>query len=242
MHQEGGQRATTILTRRPGHCGRPAPELRSVAQLPKVFIDGLDEHGIAEAKPPYKTFGALMEQAMRWTRSGWDSSGLCRFEAEILQSGAAGLQPPQIDGEQPGASHHGFLSGGSAGGGVATKNMRKFPKAPPGRVPFLETPDRFHQQRAHAAVAQPIDTAKLLSGAGAEFAGTTANVAADLFAIGEAFPVHRLPLQRSKSGWPQPLGYLASVVVALPGNLTVQLSDSSLLGDEQTLMVLEQFD
>src|SRR5438552_16899442 len=88
MHQEGGQRATTILTRRPGHCGRPAPELRSVAQLPKVFIDGLDEHGIAEAKPPYKTFGALMEQAMRWTRSGWDSSGLCRFEAEILQSGA----------------------------------------------------------------------------------------------------------------------------------------------------------
>jgi len=179
---------------------------------------------------------------MRWTRSGWDSSGLCRFEAEILQSGAAGLQPPQIDGEQPGASHHGFLSGGSAGGGVATKNMRKFPKAPPGRVPFLETPDRFHQQRAHAAVAQPIDTAKLLSGAGAEFAGTTANVAADLFAIGEAFPVHRLPLQRSKSGWPQPLGYLASVVVALPGNLTVQLSDSSLLGDEQTLMVLEQFD
>ena len=87
---------------------------------------------------------------MRWTGSGWDSSGLCRFEAEILQSGAAGLQPPQIDGEQPGASHHGFLSGGSAGGGVATKNMWKFPKAPPGRVPFLEPPDRFHQQSAHA--------------------------------------------------------------------------------------------
>jgi len=167
---------------------------------------------------------------------------LRRFEAEIVESGAPGLQSPQINGEQAGTSHNGFLSGGSAGRGLVTKNMWKLPKAPPARVPFLETPDRFHQHSAHAAVAQPIDTAKLLSGAGAEFAGTTANVAADLFAIGEAFLVHRLPLQRSKSGWPQPLGYLASVVVALPGNLTVQLSDSSLLGDEQTLMVLEQFD
>src|SRR5947208_14281800 len=118
MHQEGGQRATTILTRRPGHCGRPAPELRSVAQLPKVLLDGLDEHWIAEAKPPYKTFGALMEQAMRWTRSGWHSSGLRGFETQILQSGATGLQPPQIDGEEPGTSHHRFLAGGSAGGAV----------------------------------------------------------------------------------------------------------------------------
>src|SRR5207244_4243366 len=64
----------------------------------------------------------------------------------------------------------------------------------------------------------------------------------DLLAIGEALPIHRLPLQRSKSGWPQALGYFASVVVAFPGNLTVQVRDSSLLGDEQTLMVLEHFD
>src|SRR5207244_3219113 len=155
---------------------------------------------------------------------------------------AAGLEAPQSDGEEPGASHHGFLARSSAGGGVATKNMRKLPKAPPGRVPGLETPDRFHQQGAHAAVAQPIDATQLLSGAGAPFAGTTANVTADLFAIGEALPIHRLPLQRSKSGWPQPLGYLAPVVVAFPRNLTVQLCDSALLGDEQTLMVLEHFD
>src|SRR6266566_7139944 len=192
--------------------------------------------------PPTKPLGALMEQAMRWTKSGWHSSGLCRFKAEILQSGATGLQPPQIDGEEPGTSHHRFLAGGSAGGGVATKNMWKLPKAPPDRVPFLESPDSFHQQSAHAAIAQPIDTAKLLSGAGAPFAGTTANVTADLFAMGEAFPVDCLPLQRSKSGWPQPLGYLASVVVAFPGNLAVQLRDSSLLSYEQTLMVLEHFD
>ena len=179
---------------------------------------------------------------MRWTRSGRYSSGLCGFETEIAETGAACLQPPQIDRKQPGTSHHGFLSGGPPGGSMETKDVGKFSKATPSGVPCLETPDRFDQERAHAAVAQPIDTAKLLSGAGAEFAGTTANVAADLFAIGEAFPVHRLPLQRSKSGWPQPLGYLASVVVALPGNLTVQLSDSSLLGDEQTLMVLEHLD
>ena len=75
-----------------------------------------------------------MEQAMRWTRSGRYSSGFCGFEAEILQSGTAGLEPPQIDGEEPGTRHHVFLAGGSAGGGVATKNMWKFPKAPPGRV------------------------------------------------------------------------------------------------------------
>src|SRR5207253_10648008 len=94
--------ATTILTRRPGHCGRPAPELRSVAQLPKVFIGGF-----------------------RWTRSGRYSSGLRGFEAEILQSGATGLQPPQIDGEEPGASHHGFLAGGSAGGRSEERRVGK---------------------------------------------------------------------------------------------------------------------
>src|SRR5207302_8842523 len=201
--------ATTILTRRPGHCGRPAAELRSVAQLPKVFTGGLDEHGLRKQSPPAKPLGALLEQAMRWTRSGRSSSSLRGFEAEILQSGTAGLEPPQIDGEEPGASHHGFLARSSAGGGVATKNMRKLPKAPPGRVPGLETPDRFHQQCAHAAVAQPIDTAKLLSGAGAEFAGTTTNVTTDLFSIVEALPIHSLPLGKSKSCLSQPSGSFA---------------------------------
>ena len=51
--------ATTILTRQPGHGGRPAPELRSVAQLPKVFIGGLDEHGLGKQRPPYKAFGGF---------------------------------------------------------------------------------------------------------------------------------------------------------------------------------------
>src|SRR5438445_13487379 len=87
--------ATTILTRRPGHCGRPAGELRSVAQLPKVFIGGLAEHGLRKQIPPPKPLGALLEQAKRWIKSGRSSSLLCGFEAEILQRGAAGLQPPQ---------------------------------------------------------------------------------------------------------------------------------------------------
>jgi len=69
---------------------------------------------------------------------------LCWFETEIFECGAAGLQSPQINGEQAGASHNGFLSGGSAGGGVDTKDVGKFLKAPPARIPFLETPDRFH--------------------------------------------------------------------------------------------------
>jgi len=110
---------------------------------------------------------------MRCTRFGRHSSGLSWFESEIVERGAAGLQSPQIDGEQAGTSHDGFLSGGSPGGGVDTKDVGKLLKAPPARVPFLETPDRFDQQSAHPPVAQPINTAKLLSAAGAKFAGTT---------------------------------------------------------------------
>src|SRR2546423_10031792 len=102
---------------------------------------------MAESKPPLQNLlGALMEQAMRQrTKVDRHSSGLSRFEAEILQTGALGLEPPQIDGKQPGTSDNGFFSGGSAGRGLVTKNMGKFPKAPPGRIPCLETPDRFHQ-------------------------------------------------------------------------------------------------
>src|SRR5947209_8741414 len=76
--------ATTILTRRPGHCGRPAPELRSIAQLPKVFIGGFREHGLRSQSPPIKLLGALMEQAMRQrTKFGRHSSGLSWFKTEI---------------------------------------------------------------------------------------------------------------------------------------------------------------
>ena len=95
--------------------------------------------------PLQNLLGALMEQAMRCMKSGRHSSGLRRFEAEILQTGAPGLEPPQIDSEQAGASHNGFLSGGSAGRGLVTKNMWKLSKAAPARVPCLETPNRFHQ-------------------------------------------------------------------------------------------------
>jgi len=166
------------------------------------------------------------------TKSGRHSSGLRGFEAEILQSGAACLQPPQIDRKQPGTSHHGFLSGGSPGGSMETKDVGKFSKATPSGVPCLETPDRFDQERAHAAVAQPIDAAQGLSAAGAKFAWTTTDVAADLLAISEAVPIEGLPLQRGKGGLAQTLGHFARVVIILPRNLMVQLGDPALLGDE----------
>src|SRR5437867_3685814 len=102
---------------------------------------------MAESKPPLQNLlGALMERAMRQrTKVDRHSSGLSRFEAEILQTGALGLQPPQIDGKQPGTGDNGFLSSRSTRCGLAAKNMWKLSKAPPGRVPCLETPDRFHQ-------------------------------------------------------------------------------------------------
>ena len=51
----------------------------------------------------------------------------------------------------------------------------------PARVPFLQSPDRFHEQASHAPVADPINTAQLLIAAGTKFPGTTTNVTADLF-------------------------------------------------------------
>lgn len=44
---------------------------------------------------------------------------------------------------------------------------------------------------------------------------------------------------KEKGGFSQALGYLARVVITFPRNFTLQLVDSALLRDEQTLVVLE---
>jgi hypothetical protein len=50
--------------------------------------------------PLQNLLGALMEQAMRQgTKFDRHSSGLSRFETQIVEIGAPGLEPPQIDGE-----------------------------------------------------------------------------------------------------------------------------------------------
>lgn len=118
---EGGQRARTILTRRPGLRGQPAAELRSLAQLPKVFMVGLSLSMDCGIKVPLSNLGgALMEQAMRGIKKALSvsRSNLSGFKTEIFQSGAAGLQTPQINGEEPGTGHDRFLAAGSPAPGL----------------------------------------------------------------------------------------------------------------------------
>ena len=81
---------------------------------------------------------------MRRIQKAWGSSGLSRFESEVLESGPSGLESPQINRKEPGTSDHSFLSGGSSRGRSAAKNMWKLLKTAPGRIPCFEAPDCFY--------------------------------------------------------------------------------------------------
>ena len=117
------------------------------------------------------------------------------FEAEIFEGDAASLQSPQVDCEQTGASNDSSFASSSPRHRVRTKNVGKLLKSTPTRVPFLQPPDRFDQERAHPPVTLSINAAKLLSGSGAVFARTTTDIAADLFSITEALPINRFANQ-----------------------------------------------
>src|SRR5688572_23774006 len=105
--------------------------------------------------------------------------------AEFFHRGPAGPPAPQVDGQLPGQRHDGLLSHRSAVGQFQFQALGGFPL----RLPAQEAPHRFDEQRADPAVAHPIDGAHASLASRAVFAGTTAGVAADLFAVGKAVPV-----------------------------------------------------
>lgn len=76
----------------------------------------------------------------------------------------------------------------------------------PPRLPFEQTPDGFDQEHAHMFIALPIDWSEALHSSSGIFAGATAGVTADGFAMFKTMPVAYFAIEQSKgegaqTGW-----------------------------------------